>query len=412
MTKTTGSVSNTEPSAADAIPPAGFRFAGVACGLKRDPTTPDLALITSDRPAVAAGVYTTNLVYAAPVAWDRARTPGGGFRAVAINSGNANACTGARGLADAEAMARAAGATCGVGAEQALVMSTGVIGVFLPVEKVTAGIDVAAGALEASSNGLRAAARAIMTTDSVPKHVSQPVSIGSRTFRLAGLAKGAAMIGPRLATMLGLMTTDAPLRPDDARRLISVAAEASFNAISVDGHMSTNDTVLLVANGAAGGPELAGAELEAFQTALTAACARLARAIPADGEGCTHLIEITVSGARTEAEARTLARSVADSPLVKCAVHGADPNWGRIVSAAGYAGVPFDPQQVSLRVNGIPLYEAGAPVAFDRVAASASIRENRETRIELRFGEGRAEARFWSADLTAEYVRLNADYFT
>jgi glutamate N-acetyltransferase/amino-acid N-acetyltransferase len=220
------------------------------------------------------------------------------------------------------------------------------------------------------------------------------------------------MIAPNMGTMLGLLLTDASLTPAAAQQALSQAVEETFNCISVDGHMSTNDTVLLLANGAAGGPPLEGKQLDAFQATLTEVCAELARAIPADGEGATHLIEIEVTGCATRAEARRLAKSVADSPLVKCAIHGADPNWGRIVSAAGYAGVPFDPLKVNLRLNGFELYRGGAPVRFDSAKVSASIQDRHETQIILDFGAGREGITYYTADLTAEYVRLNADYHT
>jgi glutamate N-acetyltransferase/amino-acid N-acetyltransferase len=226
------------------------------------------------------------------------------------------------------------------------------------------------------------------------------------------MAKGAAMIGPRLATMLGVLLTDAAVEPADGQRLLREAAETSFNCVSVDGHMSTNDTVLLLANGAAGGSPLSGAGLEAFGRALTTACEALAREIADDGEGATHVLRIEVRGCADREEARTIARSIADSPLVKTAIHGADPNWGRIVSAAGYSGVRFDPAQVRLRLNGTLLFEAGAPVRFDADAVSASIKGARETLIELDVGPGPGQIRFYSSDLTAEYVHLNADYHT
>jgi len=220
------------------------------------------------------------------------------------------------------------------------------------------------------------------------------------------------MIGPKMATMLGIILTDAALDPADAQRLLATEVDDSFNCISVDGHMSTNDTVLLLANGAAGGPVLKGADLDMFQAALRAVCSETARMIPADGEGATHLIQVEVQGAADRESARSLAKSVSESLLVKTAICGADPNWGRIVSAAGYANVPFDPAKVNLWVNGIHLYENGAPLGFDRVAASHSIRDHRDTHILLTFGEGSGTVNFWTTDLTAEYVRLNADYHT
>jgi len=392
--------------------PLGFRLAGIYSGVKRNTSKLDLSLVVSDRPCVAAGVYTQNKVFAAPVALDRARTPADNIRAVVINSGNANACTGDRGMQDAEAMARAAAATCDVPEVQALVLSTGIIGAFLPMDKILPGIDQAAKALATGEEALVNAARGMLTTDTTHKIASRRIRVDGREITIAGMAKGAAMIGPNMATMLGLILTDAPLEMSVAQQMLSEVADESFNCISVDGHMSTNDTVLLLANGAVGGEPLSGAGLKAFREALVTTCSELARAIPADGEGATHLITLEVTGCATAAAARQIARTVANSPLVKTAVAGADPNWGRIVSAAGYAEIEFDPAGVDLHVNDFKLYERGAPVEFDAAVVSASIRGNRDTHIVLSFSEGTASSRFWTTDLTAEYVRLNADYHT
>jgi len=392
--------------------PRGFRVAAVHAGIKRNASREDVTLVASDLPATAAGVYTTNLVYAAPVAYDRSLTPGRNFRGVAINSGNANACTGARGLDDARAMAAAAGKLIGAAADEVLVLSTGIIGEFLPLEKITRGLEQAAVRLAADDDAVVTAARGMMTTDTRPKLAGSTFAADGTTYTLFGMAKGAAMIGPRLATMLGVVLTDAAIEPADAERLLREAAETSFNCVSVDGHMSTNDTVLLLANGAAGGGTLHGAGLEAFGKALSAACETLAREMADDGEGATHVMRIEVTGCATRDAARQVARTIADSPLVKTAVHGADPNWGRIVSAAGYSGVRFDPTQVRLRLNGTLLFQAGAPVPFDAEAVSSSIKAARETLIELELGAGPGAIRFYSSDLTAEYVHLNADYHT
>ena len=392
--------------------PLGYTFAGVHCGIKRNPNKPDLTLVRSDAPAVAAGVYTQNLVFAAPVAVDRSRTPCDDIHAVVVNSGNANACTGERGMTDALRMAEAAANACGAAPEQALVMSTGIIGEFLPMEKIEKGIADAAKQLAAEETAFDAAARGILTTDTVTKVASRQLTLGGREIRLLGFAKGAAMIGPNMATMLGLLLTDAPLTADSAQRMLSAATDESFNCISVEGHTSTNDTVLLLANGMTGGQPLTGAEEEAFAAALQEVCVELAKAIPQDGEGAEHLITITAAGLRTKEDAHQIAKTVAESALVKTAITGADPNWGRIVSAAGYSEVPFDTTRLSLHVNGFLLFEGGAPVKFDAETISASIRENRETTIELQFHEGNEQIRFWTTDLTAEYVRLNADYHT
>jgi len=392
--------------------PKGYLLAGVHCQIKGDRQKQDLTLVMSETPASAAGVYTQNLVFAAPVALDRSRTPSDRICAVVICSGVANACTGQRGLRDAEEMARLAAAACGAEPDQALVLSTGVIGTFLPMDRVAQGIAAAAVKLGRSEPSLIGAARGMLTTDTVHKLAGRTITIGGRDIQITGMAKGAAMMGPNMATMLALIMTDAALRPATAQAALAAATTESFNCMSVDGHMSTNDTVLLLANGAAGGAALAGHELAAFQEALDEVCVELAKAIAGDGEGATHLVTIELSGCADRQAALEIAKTVANSPLVKTALHGADPNWGRIVSAAGYAGVPFDPNGVSLRLNGFLLYQKGAPVEFDGQAVSKSIRDNRDTLIQLELSEGTAQRRFWTADLTAVYVRLNADYHT
>jgi glutamate N-acetyltransferase/amino-acid N-acetyltransferase len=331
---------------------------------------------------------------------------------VVICSGVANACTGERGLRDAEQMARLAAAACGAQEDQALVLSTGVIGAFLPMDKIEQGIAAAAVKLGRSEACLLSAAKGILTTDTVHKMFGRNVTIGGIDYTIMGLAKGAAMMGPNMATMLSLVITDAPLTPLGAQQALSAATSDSFNCISVDGHTSTNDTVLFLANGAAGGKPLSGENFEKFLSVLEEVCIDLARSIPADGEGATHLITLEIHGAADRETALTIAKTVANSPLVKTAITGADPNWGRIVSAAGYAGVPIDPKGVTLKVNGFLLYENGAPVEFNAAEVSKSIGDNRDTLVQLYFTEGKAFRRFWTTDLTAEYIRLNADYHT
>lgn len=392
--------------------PQGFKLGGLYCGIKRNTEALDLSLIVSDRPTVAAGVYTTNLVFAAPVKWDRSLTPNISTRGIVINSGNANACTEERGDADCRKMAELAGNVIGAPPESMLVLSTGIIGEFLPLAKIETGIRDVAKQLGTDEKSLVNAGRGMLTTDTRHKVAGRTLTLGNRKVQITGLAKGAAMIGPKMATMLGVVLTDAPLKPDDAQRILAASVDESFNCISVDGHMSTNDTVLLLANGAAGGDALVSEELLKFDLALAEVCGELAKAIPADGEGATHLIQVEVVGCKNRDEARTIAKSVSESLLVKTAICGADPNWGRIVSAAGYAGVKFDPAGVDLWLNGIHLYQNGAPLPFDHTAASHSIRDHRDTHIKLQFTEGDASIRFWTTDLTAEYVRLNADYHT
>jgi glutamate N-acetyltransferase/amino-acid N-acetyltransferase len=392
--------------------PSGYRAAGVYSGVKRSASKLDLALVVSDRPAAAAAVYTKNLVCAAPVKLDRERTPSESIRVVAINAGCANACTGEQGDADARQMAAWAAEAVGARPEQALIMSTGVIGSMLPMDKIQAGIQEAARELGDDERSLENAARGIMTTDTVPKVRGREITLADTPTRVTGIAKGAAMIGPNMSTMLALVMTDAAVRVQDAQSALVAAVDESFHCISVDGHMSTNDTVILLANGAAGGPVLEGKGLEDFRTTLFEVCEDLAQAIPADGEGATHLITVEVHGCRTRQDALQISKTIADSPLVKTAIAGADPNWGRIVSAAGYAGVEFDPAKVTLHLNGLLLYERGAPVDFNPDSAAKSIAAARDTSIVLLLEEGTAAARFWTTDLTAEYVRLNADYHT
>ncbi|HYO26066.1 MAG TPA: bifunctional glutamate N-acetyltransferase/amino-acid acetyltransferase ArgJ [Lacipirellulaceae bacterium] len=392
--------------------PRGFRAAGVYTGVKRKAGKLDLSLIVSETPAVATGVFTQNLVFAAPVKLCRERTPSSSIRGVVINSGNANACTGEQGDRDAAAMAAKLATSLGVDEKQVLVMSTGVIGDLMPMHKVLPGIDAAEALLADDEEALTALARGMMTTDTRPKIYSRTIDVDGRPISVCGVAKGAAMIGPNLATMLAVIMTDANLSVDDAHAGLHDAADESFNCISVEGHTSTNDTVLLLANGAAGGPVLTGAALAKFQATLVEVCEYLAQSIPADGEGASHLITVEVHGCRTREEARQIARSIANSPLVKTAVSGNDPNWGRIVSAAGYSGVNFDPEKACLHLNGSLLYEHGRPVPFDGAAISAAMGAERNTGIVLLLEEGEASARFWTTDLTAEYVRLNADYHT
>lgn len=385
--------------------PRGFRASGVKAGIKPSGGA-DLALLIADGPCAAAGRFTTNRVAAAPVQWCRALVPSDAIRGIVINAGNANAATGEQGLQNARRMAERAAQALGGAPEQYLVASTGVIGRQLPMDRVEAGIASAADELRGEPEGFDLASRAILTTDTRPKVAAERVGAHA----LFGMAKGAAMIGPRMATMLGFLLTDAPVAPADLDRILGAAVEETFNCISVEGHTSTNDTVLALAGGA--GKPLDGAELAEFEAALHRACADLAAQIVDDAEGATHRIIIDVEGCADREQARTIARAVADSPLVKTAIHGADPNWGRIVSAAGYAGIPFEESGLSLWLNGVELYRAGVPLDFDADAVSAGIRANKDVAMRLLLNLGGASIRFWTSDLTAEYIRLNADYTT
>jgi glutamate N-acetyltransferase / amino-acid N-acetyltransferase len=338
--------------------------------------------------------------------------PSEAIRAIIVNSGNANAATGVQGDENARRTATLAAGGLSCQPEQVLVASTGIIGHQLPMDKIEAGLKQVLAAASPNAASFASASNAILTTDTRPKVVSKRATIGGCTVTLLGLAKGAAMIGPRMATMLAFLMTDARARSADLQSVLAEAVELSFNCISVEGHTSTNDTVLLLASGAAGGEPLQGDDLAAFGWLVRESCATLARMIPDDGEGATHLITIDVEGCRDRDDARAIARAVADSPLVKTAIHGADPNWGRIASAAGYAGVPFEEHELSLWLNDVALYHQGAPLPFDAERASAQLRAEREAHIRLVLTQGDAAIRFWTCDLTAEYIRLNADYTT
>jgi glutamate N-acetyltransferase/amino-acid N-acetyltransferase len=388
----------------------GYRFAGIHAGIRPDPDRLDLSLVTSDRPAAAAGVFTQNRVVAAPVQVCRARLPTADARGFVTCSGNANACTGSRGLADAHRMAAVAAEAVGCRPEQMLVCSTGVIGRHLPMPAVEAGIHQAAGQLAPAADAFARAAQAILTTDTRVKISSQVVNLDDGAVRLTGFAKGAAMIGPNLATMLAFVLTDAAVAPEDLAVVARQATAQTFNCISVEGHTSTNDTVLLFANGA--GPPLKGDPLARWAYATTAVCAELARAIAADAEGATHVITIHVDGLRDDDEARRVAKAVAESALVKTAIFGADPNWGRIVSAAGYAGVDFKEEQLSLWLGDMLLYQRGMPQPFDGRTAQAYLKGNREILLRLSFTLGTGRCTYWTCDLSYDYIRLNADYTT
>ncbi|MBM4071761.1 MAG: bifunctional glutamate N-acetyltransferase/amino-acid acetyltransferase ArgJ [Planctomycetes bacterium] len=392
--------------------PAGYRFAGVHCGIRPggEAGRLDLAVVASDRPASAAGVFTCNRVVAAPVQVCRERLPSATTRGIVICSGNANACTGQRGLQDARRMTSLLAECLGCDEPQALVCSTGVIGRLLPMAEVEAGIRAAVPELTGTPEALERAARAILTTDTRIKVAARSVLLAGKEVRIAGFAKGAAMIGPNMATLLAFVLTDAAVKQDDLRMLAAAAADRSFHCISVEGHTSTNDTLLLLANGE--GSPLQGDSLTVFAETVTEICAELARAIPADAEGASHLIEIRAEGLASDNDARQVARAVADSPLVKTAVFGADPNWGRIVSAAGYAGVAFEETQLSLWLDDFLLYKDGAPVPFDAAAVSAHMKSHRELQLRLVFRIGQGKCTFFTSDLTYDYVRINAEYTT
>ncbi|MBC8351821.1 MAG: bifunctional glutamate N-acetyltransferase/amino-acid acetyltransferase ArgJ [Planctomycetes bacterium] len=392
--------------------PKGFRLAGVHCGIKSDATKEDLTLIATDQECVAAGVYTQNLVVAPSVTQNRAKTPCENIRVLVVNSGNANACTGERGEQDCREMSRLAGEAVGASEAQSLVMSTGIIGHFLPMEKVATGITGAAALLGSDDTAFASAVRGITTTDKFLKTSSRSIDIGGQPVQITAMAKGAGMIGPNMATMLCAVMTDAALTSGDAQQILTHAVDRSFNCISVEGHTSTSDMVLLLASGAAGVGPSSDSDRATLQQAIDDVCVEVARMIPSDGEGATHLVTIDVTGCSSRDDARRIAKTVAESALVRTAITGNDPNWGRIVSAAGYASVEFDPSKVTLRINDALIYEAGMPAVYDEKQVSESMRDSHEVRLSLAFGEGDESVRFWGSDLTVDYVKFNSEYST
>lgn len=392
--------------------PRGFVAGGIACGLKSHAGRPDLAVLVTEGDCAGVGVFTQNQVVAAPVQVSRRRVPSERIRGVILNSGNANACTGAEGIQNANRMADVAAKRIGCEMDQVLVCSTGIIGEQLAIQKIAAAADELFEQIHAGPDAVEAAARAIMTTDTVPKWAGRAREIAGRSVQVTGIAKGAAMMGPHLATMLAVILTDAPVDVLAADQVLRTAVDQSFNCMSVDGDMSTNDTVLFLANGSVGGESFRDESVEALGEMVTGVCVDLAKAIAGDGEGARHFVTIDVEGARSRDEAKAVAKTVANSPLVKTAIYGADPNWGRIVMAAGYAGVVFDESQLSLWLNDTLLYRKGAPQTFDSGAVSQQLRDRREVHIRLRFTLGEASTRFWTCDLTDEYVQLNAEYHT
>lgn len=390
----------------------GFRTAATACGLKKSGAL-DLLMVWSDKPCAAAGVFTTNRVQAAPVLLDREAlsSAAGRIRGVIANAGCANAVTGDRGMTDARRMQALAATAIGAAPEELLVLSTGVIGVFLDMDKVERG--VAALHSPAAHAAAGEAARAIITTDTRPKVATVRVKLSGGDATIAGFAKGAGMIHPNMATMLSVITTDAKAGPVRLDRALRAAVAGSFNRISVDGDMSTNDTVLLLASGESG-CTVSDTDEAAFTAALTLVCASLAQQIARDGEGATRLVELRITGATTVAQAHRVGDAIACSPLVKTAIHGNDPNWGRILAAAGYSGEPIEPSRVRLwfgEGDELQLLDWGLPAVFDKARASALLQQDPAI-IHLDLGLGDAFTLVWTCDFSAEYVRINADYTT
>jgi glutamate N-acetyltransferase / amino-acid N-acetyltransferase len=398
----------------EAALPRGFRFSATACGLKKTGAL-DLALLSSDVPASAAAVFTQNLVVAAPVVVSKAhlKASKGRMRAVIVNAGNANCATGAVGYAASVKTVEETARHLRCRPEEVAVCSTGVIGVPLPVEKILRALAGITKNRRPSARSFAEFSLAICTTDTRPKTESASCKMGGKRIHLVGCSKGAGMIHPNMATTLAFVATDASISPSLLQKTLRDVTTRTFNAISIDGDTSTNDTLLVLANGAAGAPTIkaGSAAHRAFAKALEEVCRSLALQIVADGEGAQRVIEIEVRGAKSESAARRIGQTIATSPLVKTAFAGGDPNWGRIFAAAGRAGVKFDPDRVDIHMAGIPVLRRGEPLDFNERAASNRLLE-KSVHIVVNLHAGRAMARYWTCDFTAEYVRINASYRT
>jgi glutamate N-acetyltransferase/amino-acid N-acetyltransferase len=390
----------------------GFRWAGVACGLKKS-GAPDLAMLVSDAPAAVAGVFTRSTVVGAPVAVSRARAARGRARGVVVNSGCSNVAMGARGVRDAEAMAAAAARAVGCDPREMLVASTGVIGMPLPLATIRSGVRAAAGALAAE--GMPAAARAIMTTDTAPKEAVRTARVGGRRITIAGIAKGAGMIEPNMATMLSFLATDAAVSPAALRGFLRRASDASYNRLTIDGETSTSDTVLLFANGAAGNPEIRSARAPgaaAFSAALEEVCVELVRALARDGEGATKLVTVRVRGARTPEQAARAAKRIANSVLVKTALFGGDPNWGRVLQTVGAGRIELDLARAEVKWAGVTVFRAGRSAGPGARRRAGKTMAKPEIDVVVDLKRGRSEATVWTCDLSYDYVKINAEYTT
>ena len=388
----------------------GFTAGGLYCGIRK--AKKDIAIVRSSKPAVVAGVFTLNKVIAAPLVVDKIQLKNSGVcSAVVINSGNANACTGEQGMKDAWTMVDTTAEALHLPREQVLVSSTGVIGQYLPMENITKGIQDLSTKLSVS--GHNDAAEAVMTTDIFSKECAMRFPLGSSVITIGGMAKGSGMIAPNMATMLAFVTTDAVIAPSALQSALRIANNHSFNRVTVDGDMSTNDMVLVLANGYVKNEEIK-ENTEAFQQFLAAleyVLIKLAKMIARDGEGATKFIEIIVTGAHTEDEAVQAARSVANSNLVKTALHGADANWGRILCAVGYSGIDFNPDQTEISLNDLPVLKKNYEIVLDEEKAKATLSLENIT-VAIHLNQGSAEARFWTCDLTKEYIHINASYRT
>lgn len=388
--------------------PRGFRAGGSYCGIRK--AKKDIAIITSQVPATVAAVFTLNKTLAAPLVVDKLQLQRSSLcSALVVNSGNANACTGERGLNDAWEMVKTTSEALGLPAEQVLVSSTGVIGQYLPMEKVVSGIRQLAPTV--AEGGSRDAAEAIMTTDTYPKETAVQFSLGKSLVTIGAMAKGSGMIAPNMATMLAFITSDIRISRALLQKALTRANNHSFNRITVDGDMSTNDMAVVLANGVADNEPFGehSEEFHLFCAALEYVMIKLAKMIARDGEGATKLIEIYVKGARTEDEAAQAARAIANSNLVKTAIHGCDANWGRIMAAVGYSGIEMDPEQIEIRFNDLPVLKKHYEIVLDEEKAKSALAQE-QVLLTIDLNQGSQSARFWTCDLTKEYVHINASY--
>ena len=390
--------------------PQGFKAAGVKAGIKKSGNL-DVAVIYTEREAAVAGVFTQNSVAAAPVFASKKVVATGTAHAIAANAGCANACTGVQGEKDARAMQEITAAALGCTPEDVLVASTGVIGVNLPMDKMEVGLKAAVAAL--SADGSANAGNAIITTDTYSKSCATEVTLGGKQVRFGAIAKGSGMIQPNMATMLAFITTDAAIDGKLLQKALSEVVEISFNMISIDGDMSTNDMAVVLANGAAGNAKITaeGADYEVFKATLAEICKGLSQRIASDGEGATKFLTVHVTGTKSFADAKTIAMSVAKSPLVKTAFFGEDPNWGRVICAVGYAGVPMNPETTVVKFGGIPVYAHGVGADYDEAALKKVMGEH-DIVVDIDMGMGTQEATVWTCDFSYEYVKINGEYHT
>lgn len=394
--------------------PKGFKAGSVHCGLKRSIKNHDIGIIFSEQPCKAAALFTTNQIVAAPIIYSKKIIQNGIVHAIVVNSGNANACTGEKGYKDAETMAQLTSKHLNIKSNEVIVASTGIIGHHLPMKKIKSGISKSFAHLGNQNTHSINIAKAIMTTDTVPKHIAVKTKIVGREVTIGAIAKGSGMISPKMATMFCFITTDASISLNTLKSCIKKSSEGSFNQITVDGHMSTSDMVAILANGTAQNRNITSSsknDLALFQKALDYVTLHMAKAIIKDGEGATKFIEIEINEAKSTSDAKKIARTIADSPLVKTAINGEDPNWGRIISAAGYAGVPINESMIKLCINKIMIFRNGLPITPIPKRLHGEMKSN-ELKIQLYLGMGNKSSTLWTCDLSKEYIRINAEYHT